>query len=111
MTAQRPAKYLQTRHLTTLLALITTVAILLCNITVLVWYKTTAPVSDNTKPFYSGSCAEVSRISTWAHLGINVFSTVLLAGSNFCTLDFFLGGGWGEDFLATGGFLSSGVSD
>ena len=29
-------------------------------------------------------CASISRLNTWAHLLINLLSTILLAGSNYC---------------------------
>jgi hypothetical protein len=33
---------------------------------------------------YNGSCSEVEKIDLWVHLAINVLSTLLLGGSNYC---------------------------
>src|SRR5207302_1638533 len=32
---------------------------------------------------YSGSCDKTKKIGMWLHLGINILSTLLLAGSNY----------------------------
>ena len=34
---------------------------------------------------YHGSCEKTSTMNTWSHLAINVISTALLAGSNYCS--------------------------
>ncbi len=33
---------------------------------------------------YQGDCPEIEKINTWVHLVINILSTVLLSGSNYC---------------------------
>jgi hypothetical protein len=35
---------------------------------------------------YSGNCDTVTRADIWVHLAINILSTVLLGGSNFCSI-------------------------
>ena len=71
-------------RLTVVAAFIASVSILLLNSTLLVWYYTSAPVADGVKVLFVGKCATVRRLDTWIHLLINLFSTVLLIGSNFC---------------------------
>lgn len=35
---------------------------------------------------YNGSCDSVTKADVWVHLAINVLSTLLLGGSNFCSM-------------------------
>ena len=57
--------------------------VLLANISALIW--TATHLDDG--PFATmavQSCKSVANLSFWVHLGINVFSAGLLAGSNYC---------------------------
>lgn len=36
------------------------------------------------KPVFVGDCEKTKTINTWAHLAINVLSSLLLSGSNYC---------------------------
>lgn len=73
-----------------LLALIS----LIINIVAAVWLKNHPAISkenlntstdvSNLVEVYRGSCTTVSRLDTWVHLAINVLSTLLLGGSNYC---------------------------
>lgn len=59
---------------------------LLINFVVIVWLGskgTSALVS-----VYEGSCSVVAQIDIWVHLVINIVSTLLLGGSNYCSMIF-----------------------
>lgn len=71
-------------RLTALLACAASLTVLVLNISLLIWYSTAAPVHDGIKVLFSGSCKMASSIDTWLHFLINILSTFLLAGSNFC---------------------------
>lgn len=73
-------------RLTTLLAFVASSVVFVTSLALLVWYYTSAPMTDGVKVLYSGSCNKASSVDTWIHLMINVFSTTLLASSNFCGL-------------------------
>ena len=72
-------------RLTALLGFLTTLVVLIVNTTVLIWYEVAAPFNGGVKVLFSGDCKKAESISTWSHLAINAFSTLLLASSNFCT--------------------------
>ena len=82
----RSPKWSQGWRLTAALACAAAFVVLFANISLLVWHSTSAPIVDGVKVLYAGDCDVVSRIDTWLHLLINVFSTLLLAGSYFCKL-------------------------
>ena len=61
------------------------VAVLLINIGLTIYVATNPEykMERGTGTLYSGSCAKNKTIGLWLHLGINVLSTLLLAGSNY----------------------------
>ena len=61
------------------------VAVLLINIGLTIYVVTNSmyKMEQGTGTLYSGSCAKSKTIGIWLPLGINVLSTLLLAGSNY----------------------------
>lgn len=61
--------------------------VLLLNISVIV-VAYTHPVrqqsGESFGPLIIGDCERIKRIGTWIHLGINVLSSLVLGGSNYC---------------------------
>jgi hypothetical protein len=54
-----------------------------------IWIATRSQSTDDRSTatlveVFRGSCGQASTLNTWSHLVINVLSTCLLAGSNFC---------------------------
>jgi hypothetical protein len=49
-----------------------------------IWVALRLGLTDSIAPIYRGDCAKVEKFNTWVHLAINVLSTVLLSGSNYC---------------------------
>ena len=73
-------------RVTAVLAFVATTVVFLANLAFLVWYYTAAPRQNGERRLSQGDCDSAARINTWVHLLINASSTILLAGSNFCTL-------------------------
>jgi hypothetical protein len=69
-----------------------TLLVFLTNLSVLIWATThtSHPTSSSTSTriLHSSStqaeCTTLTDLNRWAHLAINILSTVLLSGSNFC---------------------------
>lgn len=59
------------------------VLIFVVNVALFVWAWTRPGRENGLATVYTGSCASMSRISTGAHLAINILSTLLLAASNY----------------------------
>ena len=57
---------------------------LLLNFSVAIWALKTFGTRSALIEVFSGDCKNVQKINTVIHLGINVMSTVLLSGSNYC---------------------------
>lgn len=71
------------------LAALTAAITFIINLTVGIWAATRAGSDSEYNSgilveIYHGSCDKTKTMNTWSHLGINVVSTGLLAGSNFC---------------------------
>lgn len=62
------------------------VAIIVCvvNVIVTIAVGTAGKFDEDISLLYEGSCKKVSTMSFWAHMSINIMSTLLLSGSN-CT--------------------------
>jgi hypothetical protein len=58
-------------------------AVLILNVTFLIWGTTGFLVKDGLATVYNGECSTVSRISIASHLLINIMSTLLLSASNY----------------------------
>ncbi|KAI9836725.1 MAG: hypothetical protein M1837_003257 [Sclerophora amabilis] len=67
-----------------MIAIVATSAVLLINIVWTVWAVLTYGSHGGYTTLYEGNCSKTSKLSTWLHLVINVLSSVLLGGSNFC---------------------------
>lgn len=57
---------------------------LVINLTAMVWLVRHPNADSNLVEVFRGNCDVVSRMDTWVHLAINVLSTLLLGGSNYC---------------------------
>lgn len=60
------------------------VSIFSLNLGLTIWVSTRFTVVQDLAIVYEGSCSKVKNSITWIHLAINILSTLLLAGSNFC---------------------------
>lgn len=58
--------------------------IILANCTLLGWALKKFGTTDLIVKLQQGSCSEANRVNTWVHLAINLLSTVILSGSNYC---------------------------
>lgn len=61
----------------------TSFAVLLVNLTMVLWASIRDSEHGQSVLLYSENCDRVKQVSTGAHLLINVLSTLLLAASNF----------------------------
>lgn len=69
---------------------ITSVIVLLINLTVVLWASFRESEHGQNILLYSEDCSRVKQTSTGVHLLINILSTLLLAASNFamvCSVD------------------------
>jgi hypothetical protein len=57
---------------------------LMINLGAGIWAAVYWGLGDSIAQIYRGDCARVEKFNTWVHLAINVLSTVLLSGSNYC---------------------------
>ena len=58
--------------------------VLICNIVVLVWaLKKPLGTFDTARLLYQGDCGRTTSIDFYSHIGINVLSTIILAGGNY----------------------------
>ncbi|MCJ1379121.1 hypothetical protein MMC17_002221 [Xylographa soralifera] len=62
--------------------MITAFFVMIINTAVLCWVSSRLQISNGVAIAFEGSCEEMSRISTWSHLAINVLSTLLLGANN-----------------------------
>jgi len=60
------------------------VIVLIANISLAIWIRTRSDITDGQGVFSEGTCSDVRSLSTYMHLVINVLSTILLSGSNYC---------------------------
>jgi hypothetical protein len=69
-----------------IVSLIAVVAVCLCNIAITIWaWKHPNNEREGTiGVLFKGDCARTRSLNVWIHSVINVFSTLLLAASNFC---------------------------
>jgi hypothetical protein len=58
-------------------------AVLILNVSFLIWGTTSFLVQDGVATVYNGECSTVSGISIASHLLINITSTLLLSASNY----------------------------
>lgn len=61
------------------------------NLSVAIWLTAASTSGGDTgdskviAQLFNGNCAKAATMNTWTHLAINIVSTGLLAGSNFCS--------------------------
>ena len=58
--------------------------VFLLNVVLTIWAVQTFGVKNGYGTLIAGDCSKTKRVSTWTHLVINVFSTLLLGASNYC---------------------------
>ena len=59
-------------------------AVFLLNLIVTIWATQSFEVQNGYGTLINGECSKTRKASTWIHLAINVFSTILLSASNYC---------------------------
>ena len=59
-------------------------AVLVINITSLLWAVSNFSMKNGFGTLYNGSCAHAKSLNTWIQLLINILSTTLLGASNYC---------------------------
>jgi hypothetical protein len=57
--------------------------VFIVNFAVLIWQAAKGRAQATTN-MYQGSCKKARSMDTWVHALINIFSTCLLAASNYC---------------------------
>lgn len=60
--------------------------VLLINIGFLAWASSNRKIQGGIGTLQRGSCKTSERLDTWLHLAINILSTGMLSGSNYCML-------------------------
>lgn len=58
------------------------IVLLVINTSTLIWAA--VHLNDNEATIATGNCNEIQKLSVYSYFGINVLSTGLLAGSNYC---------------------------
>lgn len=58
--------------------------VLVLNISFTLWTLARKDITNQRGILYEGSCDEVRTLNIAAHLIINIFSTIILASSNYC---------------------------
>ncbi|MCJ1462005.1 hypothetical protein MMC07_000605 [Pseudocyphellaria aurata] len=58
--------------------------VLVVNLSFTLWTISRSEITNNRGILYDGHCDEVRRLDVVAHVMINIFSTVILASSNYC---------------------------
>lgn len=81
--AEVPLQRLQGYRFGILFCAISSGAILLINLSVLIWASRRYAPSDGIGTIQNGNCSDARNMSTWLHLGINVLGTLLLGCSNY----------------------------
>ena len=57
--------------------------VLLFNVALTIWASTHYDVKEGIGTIYQGDCEKVSRLDTYLHLLINIFSSLILGASNY----------------------------
>ncbi len=89
--SRRPSSYIETQDrrllgwragVTGVTALVASCLIL--NVSFMIWALTSKRVVNGIATLQQGSCATSANLNTAIHLGINLLSTGMLSGSNYC---------------------------
>ena len=60
------------------------VIVFIANVATLSWASKTSPAIDGVGTIFTGDCDKINSINNWIHVLINICSTALLSGSNYC---------------------------
>lgn len=77
-------KILQRPRTTILIIIGLAVLTLIFNIAWLSWASSISKPGYGDSVIFRGSCSKVKNLKLWLHLLINILSTVLVSGSNYC---------------------------
>lgn len=66
------------------IAFYSALTVLVFNVILMIVCTTTLEWMDGMTVVYRGRCDAVERVNNWVHLAVNLLSTCLLAGSNYC---------------------------
>ncbi len=76
-------RQLEGYHFGVLCCALVAAAVLIINLTVTIWAVSTSDVQNGLGILYDGNCKRTSTLTFWAHLAINILSTLLLGASNY----------------------------
>ena len=76
-------KRLEGYHFGVLCCAVTTASVLLINLVFTIWAVSSSGVHNGLGTLQDGSCKRTATLTFWAHLAINVLSTLLLGASNY----------------------------
>ena len=76
-------KRLEGYHFGVLCCAVTTASVLVINLILTIWAVSTSGVQKGLGTLQDGSCKRTATLTFWAHLAINVLSTLLLGASNY----------------------------
>lgn len=71
-------------HIGILSITVLVICVLIINLVITVFVMIAYPVSDGIGTLFEGECARTSSWSSRIHVGINILSSALLSGSNYC---------------------------
>ncbi len=76
-------RQLEGYHFGVLCCALVAAAVFIINLTVTIWAVSTSDVQNGLGTLYDGNCKRTSTLTFWAHLAINILSTLLLGASNY----------------------------
>ena len=76
-------KKLEGYHFGVLCCAVTTASVLVVNFVFTIWAVSSSGVQNGLGTLQDGSCKRTATLTFWAHLAINVLSTLLLGASNY----------------------------
>ena len=79
----RRLKKLEGYHFGVLCCAVTTAMVLVINLILTIWAVSSSGVQNGLGTLQDGSCKRTTTLTFWAHLAINVLSTLLLGASNY----------------------------
>ena len=72
--------------------------VFIVNLAAYIWTFTNFDVESGTSTLTTGHCASTEKANTWIHVVINVLSTAMLSGSNYCVYPRFPSSVWPSAF-------------
>ena len=76
-------KKLEGYHFGVLCCAVITAVVFIINLVLTIWAVSTSGVQNGLGTLQDGSCKKITTLTFWAHLAINVLSTLLLGASNY----------------------------